>query len=215
MRYSLNRTENRGMITSCSCWQQYFGYKPGCHWPSWPPGHTVGHSAEHQPTLLRSLSSDQPSSHYPKPVALPGVVLAKVQDPALGLVELLASAQWSSLSRSLCRDFQTSGRSTLPPNLVSSADLLIVCPWYSYENISLVSCYNIPLLYLFISTIGFIFILDEMVSYHLVILSQKALLSSAYLGEISSLWIFSWQFTVSNTFTSFKNWICTSASAAF
>jgi len=24
-----------------SCWPHYSWYKPGCHWPSWPPGHTT------------------------------------------------------------------------------------------------------------------------------------------------------------------------------
>ena len=26
----------------CSCWPHYSWHKPGCHWPAWPPGHTVG-----------------------------------------------------------------------------------------------------------------------------------------------------------------------------
>ena len=25
-----------------SCWPHYSWYKPGCHWPLWPPGHTAG-----------------------------------------------------------------------------------------------------------------------------------------------------------------------------
>ena len=34
-----------------SCWPHYSWYKPGCHWPSWPPGHTAGsYSASCWPT---------------------------------------------------------------------------------------------------------------------------------------------------------------------
>jgi len=33
-----------------SCWPHYSWYKPGCRWPSWPPGHTAGScSASCQP----------------------------------------------------------------------------------------------------------------------------------------------------------------------
>ena len=51
---------------------------------------------------------------------LHGVIVTKVQDLELGLVELhpIDSAQRSSLSRSLCRAFLPSDRLTLPPNLV-------------------------------------------------------------------------------------------------
>ncbi|KAK4813337.1 hypothetical protein QYF61_026500 [Mycteria americana] len=65
---------------------------------------------------------------FPKTVALHRVVVTQVQDPALSLVDLiqLALAHRSSLSRSLCRAFLPSSRSTLPHNLVSSANLLRV-----------------------------------------------------------------------------------------
>jgi len=63
---------------------------------------------------------------FPKPVALHGVVLTEVQDQHLALLNLiqLALAHRSSLSRSLCRAFLPSSRLTLPPNLVSSTNLL-------------------------------------------------------------------------------------------
>jgi len=39
------------MIPPCSCWQRYFWYKPGFHWPSWLPGHTAcSYSAQCRPT---------------------------------------------------------------------------------------------------------------------------------------------------------------------
>ncbi|KAK4829093.1 hypothetical protein QYF61_002044 [Mycteria americana] len=85
---------------------------------------------------------------FPKPVALHGVVVTRTQhlvvtrgccdqDPALVVVcrtqhlallnfIQLASAHRSSLSRSPCRAFLLSSRSILPPNLVSSANLLRV-----------------------------------------------------------------------------------------
>ncbi|KAK4826427.1 hypothetical protein QYF61_008960 [Mycteria americana] len=64
---------------------------------------------------------------FPKSVALHGVVVAQVQDLALSLVEPHTTGpSLSSLSRSLCRAFLPSSRSTLPHNLVSSASLLRV-----------------------------------------------------------------------------------------
>jgi len=38
-----------GQLLPCSCWQHCFWCKPGCHWPSWLPGHTAGScSVRHQ-----------------------------------------------------------------------------------------------------------------------------------------------------------------------
>jgi len=31
-----------GWSPPCCCWLHHFWYKPGCWWPSWPPGHTAG-----------------------------------------------------------------------------------------------------------------------------------------------------------------------------
>ena len=51
-----------GQLLPCSFWQHCFSCKPGCHWPSWTPGHTAGScSAKHQsmppgPFPLQSLS---------------------------------------------------------------------------------------------------------------------------------------------------------------
>jgi len=58
----------------------------------------------------------------PKPAAFHGVVVTKVQDPVLGLVEPHTTGL--SLSRSLCRAFLPPGRLTFSPNMVSSANLL-------------------------------------------------------------------------------------------
>ena len=55
----------------------------------------------------------------PRPVASPGLLVAKVQDPAFGLAE-----QLSSLSTSLRRASLPSGTWTLPANLVSPANFL-------------------------------------------------------------------------------------------
>ncbi|KAK4822563.1 hypothetical protein QYF61_016132 [Mycteria americana] len=79
------------------------------------------------PQVLLCLAAFQPL--FPKPVALHGVVVAQVQDLGhLALLNLtqLTLAHRSSLSRSLCRAFLPSSRSTLPHNLVSSANLLRV-----------------------------------------------------------------------------------------
>ncbi|KAK4814367.1 LOW QUALITY PROTEIN: hypothetical protein QYF61_017780 [Mycteria americana] len=52
------------------------------HWLSWPPGHTAG---SYSGTCLPTLPAFQPL--FTKPVALHGVAVAQVQDPALSLVE--------------------------------------------------------------------------------------------------------------------------------
>ena len=40
-RCSLTSAEYRGTITSLLLLALYSWYKPGCRWPSWPPGHTA------------------------------------------------------------------------------------------------------------------------------------------------------------------------------
>ncbi|KAF1466761.1 Conserved oligomeric Golgi complex subunit 5, partial [Megadyptes antipodes antipodes] len=109
------------------------------HFPT-PAGHTVsdtgqdaigllGHlgtlpahvqpAVNQHPQVLFCQAAFQPL--FPQPVALHGVVVAKVQTRPLALLNLiqLALAHRSSLSRSLCRAFLPSSRSALPPNLVS------------------------------------------------------------------------------------------------
>ena len=57
----------------------------------------------------------------PKAVVLHGVVVTKVQDPALDLAKAypMASSQRSSLSRLLHRALLPPGRSTLPPSFLT------------------------------------------------------------------------------------------------
>ena len=49
---------------------------------------TLSKNGEAEPSPHHSLPSGSCRELCPKPVALPGVVVAKAQDPALGLVEL-------------------------------------------------------------------------------------------------------------------------------
>ena len=64
----------------------------------------------------------------PKSVALPGIVLTKMQDSALGPIETHTVCLGPLIEpiRSLCSALLPSGRSTLPPSLVLSANLLRV-----------------------------------------------------------------------------------------
>ena len=64
----------------------------------------------------------------PKPVALPGVVVTKVQDPAFGLVEFhpIGLSPATQPVQTPCRAFLPPNRSTLLPMLVSSTHLLKV-----------------------------------------------------------------------------------------
>ena len=72
----------------------------------------------------------------PQPVAMPRVVVSRVQDLALGLCELQPDgpSPLDSLSRSLCRAFLPSGRLTLAPNLVSSVNFLMMHPMPSSRS---------------------------------------------------------------------------------
>jgi len=88
----------------------------------WPPGHTTGScsAVTSHPQILSLGAACQPL--YPKPVVLPGVVVPKEQDSALGLIEAhpIALQLAISLSSSLCRALLPPDRSTLPPNSVLS-----------------------------------------------------------------------------------------------
>ncbi|KAM9656072.1 uncharacterized protein ACIBXB_008597 [Morphnus guianensis] len=116
------------------------------HFPA-PAGHTISDTGQDAVGLLGHLGTllahIQPAVNqhpqvlfcqaafqplFPKPVELHGVAVTKCRTRHLALLNLiqLASAHPSSLSRSLCRAFLPSSRSTLPPNLVSSANLLTV-----------------------------------------------------------------------------------------
>lgn len=54
---------------SSLCWLQYFCCRPGYHWPTWPPGHTVSScSAGCQPASL--FSPGHPSSHSSPSIVL-------------------------------------------------------------------------------------------------------------------------------------------------
>jgi len=75
-----------------------------------------------------SFSSAQSSSHCPKSVVLPEVVVAKVHDLTLGLVELhpIGLSLVTQPVQISLNDLPTPGKSILPPSLVSSANLLRV-----------------------------------------------------------------------------------------
>ena len=123
-------------------WPHQCRVKGNNHLPA-PAGHTISDTGQdavgclgHLGTLLAPIqpavdqhpqvflcrTAFQPP--FPKPVALRGVVVTR----HLALLNhiQLALAHRSSLSRSLCRAFLPSSRSTLPPNLVLSANFLRV-----------------------------------------------------------------------------------------
>ncbi|KAK4810855.1 hypothetical protein QYF61_008827 [Mycteria americana] len=100
------------------------------HFPS-PAGHAIPDTSQdaigflgHLGTLLAHI---QPAVNQ-HPQRYIGLLRPKCRTRHLALLNLiqLASAHRSSLSRSLCRAFLPSRRSTLPHNLVSSANLLRV-----------------------------------------------------------------------------------------
>jgi len=67
----------------------YFWYKPRCHWPSWPLGHTTGSClAECQPTPTDPFPPHRLPAILSKACSLPGGVVDKVQDLVRDLVEL-------------------------------------------------------------------------------------------------------------------------------
>lgn len=62
-------------------------YNPAYHWP-WPPGHNLAHvhlAVDQHPEVLFHRTDFQPL--FPKPAASHGVVMTKVHDLALCLVE--------------------------------------------------------------------------------------------------------------------------------
>ena len=67
-----------------SCWPHYSWDKPGCCWPSWPPGSC---SASCRPTLQVFFHQAASQTLFLKPVALHGVVVTQEQDSLLALVE--------------------------------------------------------------------------------------------------------------------------------
>ena len=95
-----------------------FWHKSGCHWISWPPGHTAGsHSAGCQ---LRYFSAGQLSRHSSLSLYHCIRLLwlkCKTRHLALLNVTQLDSAHRSNLFRSLCGAFLFSCRSALIPNL--------------------------------------------------------------------------------------------------
>jgi len=115
----------------------------GHHHLSTPAGHTIPDASQDAVGLLEHLGSLQAHVQLavdphpiilfrwaafqpliPNSVVLHGVVVTQVQHLTLWKLIQLASAHRFSLSRSLCRAFLPWSRSTLPPNLVSSANLL-------------------------------------------------------------------------------------------
>ncbi|XP_051625283.1 uncharacterized protein LOC127461479 [Manacus candei] len=86
-RGGLTSAESRARITSLALLATLFLSQARIHWPSCPPGHTLApvqlpvHPHSQLPSCLAALQPLWPS------LELPGVVVAKGQDPALGLVE--------------------------------------------------------------------------------------------------------------------------------
>ncbi|KAK4823633.1 LOW QUALITY PROTEIN: hypothetical protein QYF61_004366 [Mycteria americana] len=80
---------------------------------------------DQHPQVLFHWATFQPL--FPKPVALHGVVVTQVQDPALSLVEPHTTGLSPLIQPvQIPLAFVPSSRPTLPPNLVSSANLLRV-----------------------------------------------------------------------------------------
>ncbi|KAK4823665.1 LOW QUALITY PROTEIN: hypothetical protein QYF61_005017 [Mycteria americana] len=111
------------------------------HFPS-PAGHTISETSQdaigllgHLGTLLAHIQLAIDQHHqvlfyrplFPKPVALHGVVVTQVQDLALSLLESHKIGLGPSIQPiQIPLAFLPSSRSTLPHNLVSSANLLRV-----------------------------------------------------------------------------------------
>ena len=73
----------RARSSPCSCWPHYSWYKPGCLWPSWPPGDTAGScSADCRPTPQVLFPPGSFPATHPQTVALHGIVVTEVQGPA-------------------------------------------------------------------------------------------------------------------------------------
>lgn len=110
-----------------SCWPHYFCCRPDCCWPSWPTEHTVGSCSAScwswPPGPL--LPGNFPATFPPSLYSCMGLLWPKCRTWHLLLFSIiwLGSAHLLSLFRCLCRAFLPSGRSTVPPNLVSSRDL--------------------------------------------------------------------------------------------
>lgn len=79
-RRSLTSAKHRSIITVYVClWPHYCWYKPGCSWPSWPPGYVVHHF---QSQILYCWAALKVLC--PKPVALRRFVVTHVQDMTFG-----------------------------------------------------------------------------------------------------------------------------------
>ncbi|TRZ16810.1 hypothetical protein HGM15179_010319 [Zosterops borbonicus] len=69
-------------MTSLLLLDTLFLIQARCHWPSWPPGHTLAHVQLLLTSTPRSFSLATFQPLLPYPVALYGVVVAQVQDLA-------------------------------------------------------------------------------------------------------------------------------------
>lgn len=100
------------------CWAQWDSHCPGpvgstfalsqirvplAFLVTWVELAYFGPTVDQHPQVLHCWAASQPL--WPQPAALDGVVLTRVQDPALGFVEHHTTGL--SLSRSLCRAFPT------------------------------------------------------------------------------------------------------------
>ena len=111
-----------GQYPSCSCWQHYW-YKPRCHWTSWQPHTLLAHiwlSTDQHFQLLFLCTVFQPLPH-----TCSDAWGCWDQGGELGLVELHPTGLSPSIQPVQIppKGFPTL---KLPPNLVSSANLLRV-----------------------------------------------------------------------------------------
>ena len=97
--------------------------QPGCRWAPRPPGNPASSCSTLLPTPPGPAPPHSSPLLCPMPAALCVAVVAKVQGPTLELVQAHPTGLRPeiSLPRFLCRAFLPSGRSALPPSLVSPA----------------------------------------------------------------------------------------------
>lgn len=113
-----------GEFLPYACWLPYFWCKPGYHWNSWPLGNTSGSCSAGcwlvapGPFLLGNFPV------FPKHILLHGFVTNHVL--MFNLVECHAIGQGPSIKtiQILFKDFLPSSRSTFPPTLIMSVNIV-------------------------------------------------------------------------------------------
>ena len=134
-----------------------------------------------------------------------GLLWPKCRTQPLAFLNLIqfALAHRSSLSRSLCRAFLHSSRLTLPPNLVSSADLLREHSIPSSRSLikmfsaKLLSSWVVPSLYWCLGLF-----LSSCKALHFSLLNCVSFLLARFSSLSWSLWMASWPSGISSTLPS-------------